>query len=72
MKNRKYILIPVIRQAIADYMGSEGCSCCRNIGDHNASKGILGKLLNVPMFSDKSGYNFSKCSTKDRSKSDGR
>jgi hypothetical protein len=49
-----------IRQAVADYMSSEGCSCCRDIDAHDKNKKRLAKLLNVPMYEDKSGYDFSQ------------
>lgn len=52
--------MPKIRQVVADYMFSEGCSCCENIDDHRKHKKRLGKLLNVEMYPDKSGYDFSK------------
>jgi methionine aminopeptidase len=47
-----------IRQAIADYMGSEGCSCCQNIDAHKLHTARLAGLLDVPMYSDGSGYDF--------------
>lgn len=53
-----------LRQAVADYMRSEGCSCCQDIDAHREHKKRLAKLLNVPMYSDKSGYDFSKFVTK--------
>jgi hypothetical protein len=53
-----------IRQAVADYMCSEGCSCCRDIDAHKKHKARLGKLLGVPMYSDKSSYDFPKFQTK--------
>jgi len=49
-----------IRQAVADYMRSEGCSCCQNIEDHKESERILAGLLDVPMYDDASGYNFNQ------------
>lgn len=49
-----------VRQAIADYMRSEGCSCCQNIKAHEEHTNILGKLLKVKKYDDGSGYNFSK------------
>lgn len=49
-----------LRNAIADYMRSEGCSCCRDYEKHEESAARLGKLLNVPKYSDGDGYNFSK------------
>ena len=54
-----------IRQALADYMASEGCSCCQNIDNHLEAKRVLAKLLSVPMYSDKSGYNFSRFKTEE-------
>lgn len=47
-----------VRTALADYIRSEGCSCCENTDKHNIAKAVLGKLLRVPMYSDKSGYDF--------------
>ena len=49
-----------IRQAVADYMRSEGCSCCRDDDAHRKHTKILAELLDVPMYEDKSGYDFSK------------
>jgi len=48
-----------IRRAVADYMESEGCSCCRG-SDHPEHAKRLAKLLRVPKYSDGSGYNFGK------------
>lgn len=53
-----------IRRALADYMQSEGCSCCQNIDAHNESKKVLAKLLRVPKYKDGSGYDFGKFATK--------
>lgn len=47
-----------VRQALADYMYSEGCSCCRNEEKHTAAKKVLAELLDVPAYSDGSGYDF--------------
>lgn len=52
--------IAELRKAVADYMGSEGCSCCCNVEAHHEHNKRLAKLLRVPMHSDKSGYDFSK------------
>jgi hypothetical protein len=60
MKTKEEDIIKKIRQAVANYIRSEGCSCCENIDKHNKYKKILAKLLNVPMYKDKSGYDFSK------------
>lgn len=53
-----------IRQAIADYISSEGCDCCRNTDTHRDHEAVLGKLLNVPKYKDGSGYNFYKYESK--------
>ena len=52
-----------IRRAVADYMGSEGCTCCQDVEAHRAAQKVLAKLLKVPMYSDKSGWNFAKFRT---------
>lgn len=49
-----------LRQAIADYMRSEGCSCCQNTEAHKIHEEQLAMLLNVPKYDDGSGYDFSK------------
>ncbi len=61
----KVVDLKTIRQALADYMMSEGCSCCEG-RNHDEHKAVLGKLLKVPMYSDKSGYNFSKFRTEEK------
>ncbi len=47
-----------VRQAIADYMRYEGCSCCRNQEKQDEAKARLAGLLNVPKYDDGSGYDF--------------
>lgn len=47
-----------IREALANYIASEGCSCCQNIRRHDEAKAVLGRLLRVKKFSDGSGYDF--------------
>lgn len=49
-----------LRTIIADYMQSEGCSCCQNVDAHKEHKESLAKLLSVKKYSDGSGYDFSK------------
>lgn len=49
-----------IRTAVADYMRTEGCSCCRDIEGHKEAERILAGLLEVPMYNDGSGYQFYK------------
>lgn len=58
-----------ILRAVADYMWSEGCSCCRNIEEHEQNKAVLAKLLKVPKYDDGSGYDFSPFRTERASSS---
>ena len=53
-----------VRQAVAEYMQSEGCSCCRNYEKHVENAARLAKLLRVPKYKDGSGYDFSRYRTK--------
>lgn len=48
-----------MREAVANYMRSEGCSCCR-APEHGAHEARLAKLLKVPKYKDGSGYDFSR------------
>ena len=57
-RNRR--LMAEIRRAVADYMGSEGCSCCRDIDRHREDKKRLAKLLRVPEDKSIGWYDFSK------------
>lgn len=52
-----------LRKAVADYMLSEGCSCCQGV-DHEANAEKLAKLLNVPKYPDGSGYDFFRYGSK--------
>jgi methionine aminopeptidase len=52
-----------LRRAVADYMASEGCSCCRDIDRHEAAKAVLAALLKVPKYKDGSGYDFYRFKT---------
>jgi hypothetical protein len=56
-------IIADIRQAVADYMASEGCGCCQNVDKHEDAAKRLAKLLGVKMYADKSGYDFNKYKT---------
>jgi hypothetical protein len=51
------------RKAFADYKYSEGCSCCRRIEAHKEAEKRLARLLRVPMYKDRSGYDFEKFKT---------
>lgn len=57
-------LLSEIRRAVADYMRSEGCSCCGDYSAHQQHAAVLGKLLNVPAYKDGSGYDFRRFRTK--------
>lgn len=57
--------LKAIRQAVADYMSSEGCSCCRDVERHERNAERLALLLNVPRYSDDSGYDFYKFKSKE-------
>jgi methionine aminopeptidase len=59
-KSRSVIRVDQIRQAIADYMNSEGCSCCENTEAHHVHKERIARLLKVPKYKDGSGYDFSR------------
>lgn len=60
----KGLSVADIRRAVADYMHSEGCSCCRNVEAHTAHEERLAKLLKVPKYKDGSGYDFTRFRTK--------
>jgi len=49
-----------MRAAVANYMRSEGCSCCRDSEAHERHTAALGRLLKVPKYKDGSGYNFAR------------
>jgi len=54
-----------VRRAVADYMSSEGCDCCRDITTHPEHAERLAKLLNVPRYSD-GGRDWQRFQTKSR------
>jgi hypothetical protein len=54
-----------VRQALADYMKSEGCGCCSNYEKHSIDADRLGRLLDVPLYDDGSGYDFSQFRSKE-------
>lgn len=56
-------LLEAVRRAVADYIRSEGCSCCRDYEAHEEAKTRLGNLLDVTPYSDGSGHNFSQHAT---------
>lgn len=58
-----------IREAVANYMYSEGCSCCEDTDAHTEHKAVLAELLHVPKYDDGSGYDFSKFRTGQKERS---
>jgi hypothetical protein len=50
-------LLSEIRQAVAAYMWSEGCSCCR-ADNHDENGERLAVLLGVKKYDDGSGYDW--------------
>ena len=63
-KRRVTVRIADIRTAIANYMRSEGCTCCRDNEKHDEHTKRIAELLNVPPYDDDSGYDFSPFQTK--------
>jgi hypothetical protein len=51
--------IEKIKMAVANYMRSEGCTCCQDVEAHEEHAKILAELLSVPEYNDHSGFNFS-------------
>ncbi len=49
-----------LREALAEYMWTEGCTCCRDSDGHEQNAERLGKLLGVRKYADKSGYDFDR------------
>lgn len=56
--------LSAIRTAVADYMATEGCSCCRDQTGYDHQKETLGKLLKVKPYADGSGRDFSRYRSK--------
>lgn len=52
-----------MREAVANYMRSEGCGCCGDAEKHKEHEEALAKLLDVEKYKDGSGYDFSKYRT---------
>lgn len=53
-----------LREAVANYIRSEGCHCCEST-NHSKHQEVLAKLLNVPKYEDNSGYDFYKFATRE-------
>lgn len=52
-----------MRRLIADYMRSEGCSCCRDTEAHEKNAEAIAKAIGVRKYSDGSGYDFARYRT---------
>lgn len=61
---RRCVPLASVRTAVAEYRRTEGCSCCEDHDGHDRATARLAKLLNVPKYSDDSGYDFSKSKEK--------
>ena len=53
-----------VRRALADYIASEGCSCCQDTEAHKKAMNRLGEILSMKKYDDDSGYDYSKYKTK--------
>jgi len=53
-------MVKEFREALANYMSSEGCDCCSNRDAHDEHRAILAKMLGVPKYPDGSGYDFDR------------
>lgn len=53
------------RRLVCDYTRFEGCSCCRDIENHERVQDELGRLLDIPRFDDDSGVDFNKYRSKE-------
>jgi len=68
MKKKHVVDLVEIRNAVADYLNTEGCSCCQDRSGHDAAMERIGTLLRIPKYSDGSGYDFSPFTTHERAK----
>lgn len=63
-KNKKRrATVAQIREAVANFLAEEGCSCCRG-RDYDERKAKLAELLDVQAFTDGSGHDFGFYQTK--------
>lgn len=54
-----------VREAVANYMRSEGCSCCRDYEAHKEHTKVLAKLLGVKAHPEQDDFfDFSKYTSK--------
>lgn len=55
----EYIELIKIREAVANYIRTEGCSCCES-EEHPELREKIAELLHVTKYEDGSGYNFNQ------------
>lgn len=63
MSKRKRATIANIREAVANFLAQEGCSCCRG-SRYEERLAELAELLGVTPFADGSGHDFGFYQTK--------
>ena len=70
LKRRKRVTLADIRRVVADYIASEGCSCCQDTVPHDHARDQLGKMLRAKKvkdwYGDRPGYDFSPFRSKGR------
>lgn len=57
-----------VREALKDYVESEGCGCCSNYGKHEEAANKLGELLGFDKYLDDSGYDLTTLPTPPQTK----
>jgi hypothetical protein len=64
-KKKTMVRVWAVRRAVADLIRNRGCGCCADDTKWDAVVARLGKMLDVPMYDDKSGYDFGPFQTKE-------
>ena len=54
-----------IKQALVQYINSEGCGCCENDDEHEAAEKTLAELFDVPRHSNNLHYDWDGDNTND-------
>lgn len=57
-----------IAKAFAEYVRTEGCSCCQDVDGHKEAEKVLAKLLKCPKYHDGSGYDWGSFNTLEQTK----
>lgn len=63
MRAERDELVGALQKAVADYMWSEGCSCCQNVKAHEKAEARLAELLKPDAYEDGSGWDWGKYKT---------